>query len=208
MPFLAISELFFSFGKIIKGEGKKKKQVCINPLCVFERFFLIIFWWMKIEMWVWAQSPGRKGRVPPACRQPLINSTWHCYSHRTGDKEPQFWHFSQKRKGGGEEATHDNYDLASPVFIDFLNADEWKCASLIKTHKNAFFLQNLLFFPQCSGIPLTLLFSQLGLYETSSISVCFACNDSRLKLSLLSFLIFLALSPRLRSSVLWLCPWS
>lgn len=41
MPFLATTELFFSFGKVIKGEGggAGRKRVCINPLSVFETLF-------------------------------------------------------------------------------------------------------------------------------------------------------------------------
>jgi len=44
MLFLDTTELFFSFGKVIKGEGGGVTRcLCINPLCMFDTFFFIIF---------------------------------------------------------------------------------------------------------------------------------------------------------------------
>lgn len=74
-------------------------------------------------------------------------------------------HFSE-----GEESTHSNYYLASSVFIDLLNGDEWKWALFIKTCKNAFFSLELDIF-----VLFLLLYNPfyvaLRLHETSSISL-------------------------------------
>lgn len=147
MPFLAISELFFSFGKIIKGE-RKKKQVCINPLCMFERFFFLLLffdeWKLKCEYG--QKVPVGRAEFLQAVGSLLLIAPGTAIPTGLVIKNPNSDIFLRRGRGG-EEATHNNYDLASPVFIDFLNADEWKCASLIKTHKMCFFFRTCFFFP-------------------------------------------------------------